>query len=103
MDDAGIPALIDAIAHLHNVADVTWLESVEVHEKFKGETVWEGAVQVFSISGHPSGATRAYAWSYSTEGTKRRFMAILGLGPVKDARTAVQAAIVADAKRSGGA
>jgi hypothetical protein len=42
--------------------------------------------------GHPQ-AKRAYAWSYETGG-KRRFLAVLGLGPVVDARTAVQASIV---------
>lgn len=39
MDPAGIPALRDAIKHLHGL-DATWLESVPVHEKHEGRTVW---------------------------------------------------------------
>ena len=92
MDPAGLPALLDAIRHMHGV-DATWLESVPVTETFKGETVWAGDVQVFAVE-HPSGATRCYAWSHATEGTKRRFVAVLGLGPVKDAVSAVRASIV---------
>lgn len=93
MDPAGLPALLDAIRHLHGV-EATWLESVPVRETFRGELVWEGDVQVFQVA-HPSGATRAYAWSHATEGTRRRFYAVLGLGPVVDAVTAVRASIVA--------
>ena len=94
MDPAGLPALLDAIRHMHGV-EATWLESVPVHETFKGETVWTGDVQVFAVA-HPSGATRCYSWSYATEGTRRRFVAVLGLGPVVDAVTAVRASIVAE-------
>ncbi|HEY4240131.1 MAG TPA: hypothetical protein VGM88_09960 [Kofleriaceae bacterium] len=96
-DPAGTPALIDAIRHMHGV-EATFVESVPVRETFQGEVVWDGEVQVFGVV-HPSGATRAYAWSYATEGTKRRFVAVLGLGPVVDAVTAVRAAI-ASGKRS---
>jgi hypothetical protein len=91
-------ALRKAIRDLHGV-DSTWLESVPVHETFQGQTVWDGAVEVFELVGHPK-AKRAYAWSYPVgDGTKRRFTAVLELGPVKDAVTAVRAAIAADAKR----
>jgi hypothetical protein len=45
---------------------------------------------------HPSGATRCYAWSHSVgDKARRKFYAVLGVGPVVDARTAVQASIVA--------
>jgi hypothetical protein len=92
-----LEALRTAIRNLHGV-DSTWIESVPVHETFQGETVWQGEVQVFDLTNHPK-AKRAYAWSYATEGTKRRYMAVLGLGPVKDAATAVRVAIAADAQR----
>lgn len=88
--------MIDCVRHNHGV-DGTWLESVEVHETFKGEVVWTGSVQIFAVE-HPSGATRVYAWSYAAEGERRVFVAVLGLGPVKDARTAVQAAIIAESR-----
>ena len=94
MDPAGLPALLDAIRHMHGV-EATWLESVPVREEFRGELVWEGEVQAFEVK-HPSGATRCYAWSHQVgEGPRRKFYAVLGLGPVVDARTAVRASIVA--------
>jgi len=98
MDDAGIPALQDAIRHMHG-CESRWIESVPVHEKHEGKTVWEGEVQVFDLVGHPK-AKRAYAWSYATEGTKRKFVAVLGLQPVTDAKSAVQASIVAQYKKA---
>ena len=86
-------ALRDAIKHLHG-CDSKWVESVPVHETFKGKTVWDGEVQVYYLIGHPT-ATRAYAWSFETDQGKRRFVAVLEAGPVKDAATAVRASIAA--------
>jgi len=83
--------------HTHNV-DATWLESVDVHETFRGETVWQGSVQVFEIT-HPL-ATRCYAWSHGTAGGRRRFVTVLGVAPIADAKGAVQASIVAAHKKS---
>lgn len=98
VDPAGL-ALLDAIRHLHRCEAPRWVESVPVHEKLPdGRTVWEGEVQVFDVTGHPK-AKRAYAWSHATEGERRRFVAVLGLPPVVDARTAVQAAVVAEYKK----
>jgi hypothetical protein len=93
MDPAGTDALLDAIKHMHG-CEATWLEAVPVTERFRGEIVWDGEVQVFALTGHPK-AARCYAWSHATEGTKRRFYAVLQLGPVTDAVTAVQASIAA--------
>ncbi len=56
-------------------------------------------MKVFDVAGHPSGAKRAYAWSYRTTGTKRQFVAVLHLGPVTGPREAVQATIMAEAKK----
>jgi hypothetical protein len=41
-------------------------------------------------------ADRAYAWSYETEGGRRRFFVVLHRPPVDSPITAVQAAIVSD-------
>lgn len=91
MDDAGVEALRDAIRHMHG-CESTWLESVPVVERFKGEVVWAGEVQVFELVDHPK-AKRAYAWSYATEGTRRRFVAVLGVPPVDGPVAAVRIAI----------
>ena len=97
MDPAGIPALIEAIRHMHDCG-AKHVETVHVHEKHEGETVWEGDVEVFDLVSH-AGAKRAYAWSEATTGTKRRFFAVLHAPPIDSAAKAVQASILADARR----
>lgn len=97
MDPAGLPALLDAIRHLHGV-EAAWVESVPVHETFQGATVWRGEVQVFDLIGHPT-AGRCYAWSHATEGERRRFVAVLHAPPVDRPVAAVRAAIASDAAR----
>ena len=97
MDDAGIPALQDAIRHMYGL-EAAWIETVAVHETFEGETVWKGEVEVFAVN-HPQ-TKRAYAWSHATTGTKRRFHAVLGVSPIDSPLKAVQAAIVGEAKRA---
>jgi len=97
VDPAGQTALQDAIRHMHG-CEATWLESVPVNETFEGETVWDGEVQVFELRGHPV-AERAYAWSHATNGPRRRFVAVLGVGPIRDAVTAVRASIVAEHRK----
>jgi hypothetical protein len=97
VDSAGLPALQEAIRHMHG-CEATWLASEPVTETFGDETAWAGEVQVFELHGHPS-AQRAYAWSHATDGPRRRFVAVLGVGPVRDAATAVRAAIVAESRK----
>ena len=100
MDAAGLPALIEAIRHLHGL-EATWLESVPVHEQHEGETVWEGEVQVFAVE-HPK-ATRVYAWSHETEGGpkgRRRFHAVLGAAPVDGPVMAVRTAVLAEVRQN---
>ena len=69
MDAAGLPALIEAIRHLHGL-EATLLESVPVVDTHEGETVRAGEVQVFAVE-HPK-VTRVYAWSHETDAGKRR-------------------------------
>ena len=71
--------------------------TVPVHEVFRGQTVWRGDVEAFTLSGHPK-AQKAYGWSEG-QGDKERFFAVLEIPPVKSATDAVRASIVADAKR----
>src|SRR5438552_3149648 len=93
MDQAGLPALIEAIKHMHG-CEASYLESVPVLEVFRGQTVWDGEVQVFSLKGHP-GASKCYAWSHATTGQKRRFYVVLHLAPVDSAQAAVRVSIIA--------
>jgi hypothetical protein len=87
------------IRQLHG-CDATWLESSPVHEIFRGQTVWKGFVEVFTLSGHAK-AKKAYAWSHpeGPDGTGERFVAVLEIPPVESPITAVRASIMADAKK----
>jgi hypothetical protein len=84
------------IEHLHNCRAVH-LATVPVHEVFRGQTVWQGDVEAFTLLGHPK-ARKAYGWSEG-KGEKERFFAVLEIPPVKSALDAVRASIVADTKK----
>lgn len=87
-----------ALMQLHNCGAL-WRETVPVHEVFRGETVWQGDVEVFDLNGHPK-TSRAYAWSHrqgaNDEG--ERFVTVLEVPPVNSPITAVRASIMADAQ-----
>ena len=88
-----IDELRGVVHHLHG-AEATYRQSVPVKETFRGETVWEGAVEVFDLIGHPK-ASRIYAWTNETEDpAKPHHVTVLHLGPIKSAVDAVRAAIV---------
>jgi hypothetical protein len=59
-DDVSIDELKEWVEYLHGVP-ATFIEAVEVDERLDGKVVWQGAVKVFALTGHPLGATRAYA------------------------------------------
>ena len=93
-----LDSLRAVIGKLHNCGAV-WRETVPVHEVFRGQTVWQGEVEVFDVQGHPK-AKRAYAWSHldGLKDEKQRFVAVLEIPPVESAVTAVRASIMADAQ-----
>lgn len=78
----------------------SFVQSVPIHEEHEGQTVWDGTVHIFDLRDSPSGATRAYAWSYERDDGKRRFFAVLHMGPITGPREAVMAAIVAEQRES---
>ena len=88
-----------AVEHLHKCS-ARYCTTVPVHEKFKGQTVWQGEVEVFDLIGHPK-ATRAYGWSHESgkDDKGERFVTVLELPPVESAETAVRAAIMADGQK----
>ena len=89
-----IDELRDVIRRVHG-AGATHVESVPVKETFKGDTVWEGIVEVFDLIGHPS-ASRVYAWTHDTDdpNNPRRHVTVLHSHPIKSAQDAVRAVIV---------
>lgn len=89
-----IEDLRNVIQKLHG-AEAKHRESVSVKETFRGETVWEGIVEVFDLTGHPK-TSRAYAWTNETgdPANPHHHVTVLHLGPIKSAAAAVRAAIV---------
>ncbi len=98
MTEGPLEALQEAIRILYR-CESKWVESVPVTEIFLGQPVWDGVVQVFELTGHPT-ATRGYVWSHAVEGTeRRRFNAVLQEGKIDSPQKAVQAAIVDEWRR----
>jgi len=79
--------------------DSAHVQSVPITERFQGKIVWQGTVEVFDLHGHAT-AGRCYAWSHSKDDGGERYVAVLGVPPVDSAQRAVQAAIVAEAKKN---
>lgn len=101
MASADIIQLKESVEAQHG-GHASHIESIPVRETFRGQTVWEGVVQVFDLEGHPK-ATRAYAWSSPIDGSdKRRFYAVLHLGGIRSPRDAVRAAIIAEQRHYSG-
>lgn len=99
MIEVGVSELKKAVESQHG-GTATLVQSVPVHEKFEGQTVWDGTVHVFDLAGHPK-ASRAYAWSSPIAGSEsRQFYAVLHMGAITGPVEAVRAAIVAEARGS---
>ena len=90
---AYIDELREVIPRLHGV-DSEHIKSVPVKEIFRDQTVWEGVVEIFHLTGHPK-TSIAYAWSHDTDdpSTPRKHVIVLHLAPVLSAAMAVRAAI----------
>jgi hypothetical protein len=85
--------LRETIQRLHG-AEAKHVESVPVKEQHKGQTVWDGVVEVFDLVGHPK-THRVYAWSHETEKPgKPKHVTVLHIAPVISPQTAVRAAII---------
>ena len=93
-----IERLQKAILDLHGARSVH-RESVPVREEFRGEVAWDGIVEVFDLIDYANAKT-AYAWAHESDSGGKRFVAVLGNGPVTSPSRAVQLSIVQDAKGS---
>jgi len=89
-----IEELKEAIRKLHGV-ESTHQHSVPVKEVFKGQTVWDGIVEVFELHGHPK-ANIAYAWSHATDNpdSPKRHVTVLHVPPAVSPIEAVKVAIL---------
>ena len=96
-----IAELKGIIRRLHG-AEAANIESVPVKETFRGETVWEGIVEVFELTGDAT-AHKVYAWAHETDDPEKpvRHVTVLHLHPIKSAQDAVRAAIMQEARNLG--
>jgi hypothetical protein len=93
-----IERLQQVIWHLHK-SDSKHVESVPVTEIFRGQTIWKGTVEVFTLTNHPK-AKRAFAWSHRAgkDDSDERFVAVIEVPPVTSPETAVKVAVAAEVK-----
>lgn len=96
MNEKEIEALQKAIKRLHG-CDSSYIRTETVVEAFKDQIIWQGQVEVFSLSGHKK-ANRCYAWNFQNDSGKTEYVAVLEYPPVVDAQTAVQAYLVSLSK-----
>lgn len=76
-------------------------QTVPVHERFQGKTVWQGEVEIFDLTGHRK-AKRCYAWGHQ-EGPNdqgERFVVVLEMPPVDSPTKAVRALIASDSRKA---
>ncbi len=90
--------LLAAIKHSHG-CDAVRISTVDVKEVFRGETAWEGVVDVFALTGHPK-AKICYAWAHAQDDGKGwDVTTVLQLPPVDSPQTAVRIALASAAKK----
>ena len=84
----------DVIRRRHG-AEADHVDSVPIKETVRGQTVWEGIVEVFELHNHPT-ASRLYAWAHETNDPDKpvRHVTVLHLGAVDSPLKAVRAAIL---------
>ncbi len=89
-----IKELQETIRRLHGV-ESSHVETVPVKESFKGETIWEGEVEVFELYDHPE-TDKLYAWVHEMDDTDNpeRHVTVLHIHPITSPQLAVRAAII---------
>lgn len=97
MSEEDLDTLRKTVGMLHECT-ATHRDSVHVTERFQGQTVWDGDVQVFEIEGNPD-ATICYAWSYGKSASFRQYKAILHAEQVDSPQAAVRAVILEQFRR----
>lgn len=93
-----ISELRKAIKAVHG-CEASRLETVPVKEVFRGETAWEGNVEVFAVTGHPK-TNQCFAWGVRRSDNKGwDVTAVLAIPPITSPELAVKAAIAAYARQ----
>ena len=95
---ANVLPLDKQIAVISSLCESSSIRSIE---SFQGRTIWDGVVEV-RLKGHPK-ADKVYAWIHTTDDPAhpKRHVTVLHIPPVVSPKTAVQAAIVQEARERG--
>ena len=92
MTRAEFMALKQAVEELHG-CEANYISSEHVRESLGDTLVFDGAVSVFGLSGHPA-ATMCYAWSAEEPGGAAPLIyAALRMAPIDSSRDAVRASL----------
>jgi hypothetical protein len=75
---------------------VSHRESSPVVETFRGQTIWEGVVEVFDVTTPPPAT--AYGWAVE-DASGPQYVAVLGTPPVDSPLAAVRAWLVSQTKK----
>lgn len=92
----------DVLKHIQRAVEravegpVKHRETVAVVETFRGQTVWQGAVEVFDVDAPPPAV--AYGWLVDAD-PEPQYIAVLGKPPVDSALTAVRMWLVSQARK----
>lgn len=102
MSEPDRESYLRAVEGLHE-CKAEYVRSERIVERFQGKPVWEGDVQTFALTDHPTAET-AYAWSFlvDEETGRRRFIAVLCEGPIETPGDAVRAWIAKTFRAEGG-
>jgi hypothetical protein len=94
-----LESLRDAVQKAHGCT-ARHVRSVPVKEVFRGQTIWDGTVEVFDLAGHPT-AKRCYAWGHhaADAGQDFRIVTVLEIPPVASPVTAVRVSITGQMRR----
>ena len=78
-----------------------FMHTVPVREVFPGKKIWDGAVWLFKITGHPE-AKFGYAWLHPNDaGNDLEITTALELGKIDSAQRAVRAAVEGTNRKKG--
>ena len=90
--------LQQVIRNVHG-CESRYLESIHVLEKFEGEIVWNGTVEIFELS-DPFDGRKCFAWGCVEERPRkqRRYVTVLEAPNVTSAEQAVRASLTSDSR-----
>ena len=93
-----IDALQDAIRKAHG-CESQHVQSIPVRQTLRGQTVWEGVVEVFDLVGHPK-AKQCYAWGHHAGRNEKQshYTVVLRVSPVDSPADAVKTLMAPERK-----